>query len=330
MLIVHNFRAFPEKWQTATGRQGTSIYAGATAAAFLEHRRNPEAVFVVNGNVALVMELAARMFGGARRPLVAVDLVLREPEDIAGRLELPLKKALLSRVDRFIHYFRDLRGLTRVYGIGPEHSSYVPFKVNLADRHALVPEPEGEYVLCFGRSMRDFDTFLEAMERLPDVPGAITRPDPRVFAAHHARFTRPISAIPANVCILEDDRTEESEIRILRNAKLVVLPILARSLVASGISTCLNAMYLGKCVIGSEGPGMSDIFTSEVLTFPPEDSQRMAEAIRRAWDDSALRRATAAAGRQFALQAGAEPELYQRIIDEVTGWDEVALRFPAG
>jgi len=321
MLIVHNFRAFPEQWQTAAGRQGTSIHAGQRADAFLEHRRNPEAVFVVNGSVALVMELAARMFGGARRPLVAVDLVLREPEDLAARLELPVKKALLSRVDRFIHYFRDLRGLTRVYGIRPEHSSYVPFKVNLADRHALAPDPEGEYVLCFGRSMRDFDTFLTAMEMLPDIPGALTRPDPQAFAAHHARFTRPIAEIPANVRILDDDRTEESEICILRNARLVVLPILAKSLVASGISTCLNAMFFGKCVIGSEGPGMSDIFTSEILTFPPENAPRLAEMIRRAWDDSGLRRATAAAGRGFALQAGAEPELYQRIIDEV------ALRF---
>ena len=323
MLIVHNFRAFPEKWKAATGQQGTGFHAGQRAAAFLKHRRNPEAVFVVNGNVALTMELAARMFRGRRRPLIAVDLVLREPENFASGLLLPLKKALLNRVDRFIHYFRDLRGLTRVYGIGPERSSYVSFKVNLADRHALAPNPEGEYVLCFGRSMRDFDTFLAAMERLPDVPGAITRPDPRVFAAHHARFTRPVSAIPANVRILDDDRTEESEIGILRNARLVALPILAKSLVASGISTCLNAMFLEKCVIGSEGPGMSDIFTSEVLTFPPEDPQRMAETIRRAWEDPALRLATAAAGRRFALHAGAEPELYQRIVDELV------LRFPA-
>jgi glycosyltransferase involved in cell wall biosynthesis len=318
MLIVHNFRAFPENWQAATGQQGTSIYAGQQPAGFLKHRRNQEAVFVVNGNAPLAMALAARMFRGPRRPLIAVDLVLREPETFTGRLLLPLKKALLGRVDRFIHYFRDLRGLTRVYGIGPERSSYVSFKVNLADRHALTPEPEGEYVLCFGRSMRDFDTFLAAMEKLPDVPAAISRPDPQVFAAHHARFTRPISTIPPNVRILDDDRTEESEICILRNARLVVLPILAKSLVASGISTCLNAMYLGKCVIGSEGPGMSDIFTSEILTFPPEDQQRMAETIRRAWEDSDLRQSTAGAGRRFALQAGAEPELYQRIIDEVS------------
>src|SRR5258708_3429482 len=112
MLIVHNFPAFPERWEAAAGRQGTSIYAGDQAAAFLKHRRNPDAVFVVNGDVGLAMQLAAKMFAGARRPLVAVDLVLREPENLAARLRLPLKKLPLSRAGCFIHYLRDLRGLT--------------------------------------------------------------------------------------------------------------------------------------------------------------------------------------------------------------------------
>lgn len=51
---------------------------------------------------------------------------------------------------------------------------------------------------------------------------------------------------------------------------------------------------------------MSDIFTSGVLTFPPEDPQRLAETIRRDRDDSASRRIMAAAGLRFALQAAAE------------------------
>src|SRR4029079_17082466 len=126
------------------------------------------------------------------------------PETFAGRLRLPLKKALLSRVDRFIHYFRDLRGLTRVYGIRPERSSYVSFKVNLADRHALTPEPEGEYVLCFGRSMRGFDLSLATMDQLPDVRAASAERDRQMFAAHHARCPRPVSALPSNVRVLED------------------------------------------------------------------------------------------------------------------------------
>jgi glycosyltransferase involved in cell wall biosynthesis len=256
---------------------------------------------------------------GARRPLISVDPVLREPDDLSGRLRLPIKRALLGRVDHFIHYFRDLRGLERVYGISPARSSYVPFKVNLISRHTLEPQPDGEYVLCFGRSMRDFDTFLAAMEKLP-YPGAITRPDRNALAAHHGRFTRSLDRIPSNVRLLDDDGTERAEIGILRNAKMVALPMLKQSMVASGISTCLNAMYLEKCVIGSEGPGMSDIFESEALTFPPEDSEALAAAIRRVWENDGLRRATAAAGRRYALAAGAEPELYQRILDQVVNW----------
>jgi glycosyltransferase involved in cell wall biosynthesis len=318
MLLVTNFQSFPAKWTARTGATGASIFA-ETASAFCLHRRVSDAVFVVNCNPGLVMDLAARMLVGPRRPLIAVDLVLRAPDCLSERLRLPLKRALFRRVDHFIHYFRDLRGLERVFGISPARSSFVPFKVNLISRHALQPRFDGEYVLCFGRSMRDFDTFLSAMEQLP-YPGAITRPDPVALRSHHGRFTRPLDRIPPNVALLDDDGTEQSEVRILRNAKLLALPILQESMVASGISTSLNAMFLGKCVIGSEGPGMSDVFGPELLTFPPEDPNALAAVIRRAWEDDTLRNRTAEAGHRYALAVGAEPELYQRIIDQIALW----------
>jgi glycosyltransferase involved in cell wall biosynthesis len=91
-------------------------------------------------------------------------------------------------------------------------------------------------------------------------------------------------------------------------------------MVASGISTALNVMILGKCVIGSEGPGMSDIFSDEVLMVHPEDAGALADVIRRAWEDDGLRSRTAANGFRYARQAGGEPELYQRIIDQVAAW----------
>ena len=138
--------------------------------------------------------------------------------------------------------------------------------------------------------------------------------------AHHARFTRPPGGLPPNVRILDDDGSEPSQIRILGNAKIVVLPILKASLVASGISTCLNAMQLGKCVIGSEGPGMSDIFQDEIIAVPPEDPVALAAAIKRAWEDEVLRSRTGHAGHLYALKAGGETELYQRIINCTVLW----------
>lgn len=261
------------------------------------------------------------MFTPAGVSLIAVDLVIRAPTRSRDRIQLPLKRLLLNRVDHFIHYFRDLSGYERVFGIRAGRSSFTPFKVNLVDRYEVTSDGDGgDYVLCLGRSMRDFDTFFDAMERLP-YPAAITRPDPALLARHGARFTRSLGKLPGNVRLLEDDGSDESMMRAVKGAKMVVLPILKTSMVASGISTALNAMILGKCVIGSEGPGMSDVFDGgEVLVAPPEDAGALAEVIRRAWENDALRLRTAAKGFQYARKAGGEPELYQRIIDQVAVW----------
>jgi glycosyltransferase involved in cell wall biosynthesis len=225
----------------------------------------------------------------------------------------------MRRVDHHIHFFRDVSGLAEVWGIGPEKSSFVPFKPNLPNQPDMTPAVEGEYILCFGRSLRDFDTFLDAVERLP-YPAAIPAPNLEHLKAHGARFTRPLDRLPGNVRLLPDDNTMEAQVQMLRSARIVVLPILKSSIVASGISTCLNAMLFGRCVVGSQGPGMSDIFQDEVLTCPPEDPEALAAVIGRAWEDGDLRSRTAQSGYRYAQRLGGEPELYQRIIDVVGRW----------
>lgn len=318
MLIVTNFTSFPSRWEAANGESGTSCYA-ATAAEFLTHAHKPAALFVVNCDPRLTLQLAGSLlFKRHKPPLIAVDVVLRRPT-AKERLTLPLKRWLFSRVDHYIHYFRDLRAMQQVFGIGPEQSSYVPFKVNLKGVEQ-VNEIPGTYVLCFGRSMRDYDTFFSAMETLP-YPGAIARPDLQQLAKHCSRFTRPLSGLPHNIQILDDDGSTAAQIRILHGAKLVVLPIVNGSMVASGISTCLNAMRMGKCVIGSEGPGMGDVFSAEeALIVPPEDPPALARMISKAWEDDALRVRTATSGYHFAVHAGGEQQLYGRIIEQLLAW----------
>jgi glycosyltransferase involved in cell wall biosynthesis len=322
MVIISNFHAFPPEWQAIGGERGTSRQA-TTAAEFLRQARNcPEAVMVVNCNPRLTFELGlAKLLGRlGKTPIVSVDLVLRAPRTPVQKALLAVKKILLGQVDLFIHYFRDYLRFAEVFGLSLDCHEFVPFKVNLGSRQADWPEqPEGDYVLCFGRSLRDYDTFFEAMEKLP-YPAAIARPDMAGLEAHHARFTRSLDRLPANVRILEDEGSELGQIRILGNAKIVVLPILKASLVASGISTCLNAMQLGKCVVGSEGPGMSDIFTDEIISVPPEDPDALAAAITQVWEDPELRLKTARAGHLYAQKAGGEADLYQRIVDRIVLW----------
>jgi glycosyltransferase involved in cell wall biosynthesis len=278
-------------------------------------------VWLVNCDVRLTQKVAvATLFRSKRPPLISFDLVLRIPHRPKDRLLHPVRRWLLTRADHHIHLFRDVTGYNRYYGIGPDRSSFIDFKVNLAERHTLEGNADGSYVLCFGRSMRDFDTFFAAAETIP-YPAAIARPNLTELRAHGARFSRSLAELPKNVSMLDDDGTEAAQVSILRGAKVVVLPVLKSSIVASGISTCLNAMALGKCVVGSDGPGMSDVFTNgEVLVAPPEDPAALAATIRRAWENDAVRYRTAAAGYEYAHRAGGEAELFQRLIDRVVEW----------
>ncbi|MBV9406069.1 MAG: glycosyltransferase [Acidobacteriaceae bacterium] len=275
----------------------------------------------MNCNPKLTLDLAARLLlTRSTIPFVALDLVLRRPRSLQNHIFLPLKRLLLKRVNLFVHYFKDRRAYKTLFGIGEDRSAFTSFKANLVEKSAPRYGPEGRYVLCFGRTLRDFDTFFAAMEQLP-YPGAIASPNFRELKAHGARFSRTPDRIPANVEMLADDGTAETMRKLFEQAKLVVVPVLKDSIAASGCSTSLNAMSLGKCVIGTKGPGFSDVFQNgEVLLAPPEDAKALAEVIRRAWEDDALRTETALAGFRYAVTAGGEQDLYQRVIEQIVSW----------
>lgn len=320
LRIVTNFERFEPEWQLPTGENGTAAWARSFAdfRAQLAHAD----VLLVNCDVGLVLRLCAYFlaFPWRRKSLVAVDLVLRKPRSGTARAAALVKKLLFQRVDHFIHYFRDLSGYSRWYGITPERSSFVPFKPNLRYRYEPRTDVmEGDYVLCLGRSQRDYDTFLQAMASLP-YPGAMPRPDFDVLRPHESRFSWPLERIPKNVRMLDDDGSQQAMIRALEGARIVALPILSSTLAASGISVYLNAMLLNKPVVISAGPGVSDVLQQEAVMVSPEDPAALAEAIARLWEDDELRARTAEAGHRYALSLGGEPELRRRILEAVVGW----------
>lgn len=284
---------------------------------FLKHSRNADLV-IINCHVGLTLKLAALylFFPWLRRPILTNDIVLRAPRNRKQSLILPLKRFLLSRIEHFTLHFKNLEGYHKYYGIDAARVSYLPFKANIRYRYDYKVSPDGEYILCFGRSERDYDTFFEAMEKVPDLPAVIPPPDWEAFHAHHCRFTRSIDQLPTNVRVIDDDGSAESLIRIIEGAKLVVLPIVAASIAPSAIGTYLNAMLMGKCVIVSHGIATTNILVNgEALLVPNEDPEALAATIRRAWDDKELRERTAEIGRKYAEDCGGEPELRLRVLD---------------
>jgi len=250
------------------------------------------------------------------KPIVAVDLVLRRPVHLRQRILALIKRLLLSRVHHFIHYFRDISGYTQHFGISPARSSYVPFKVNIQDVRLSPAEVGEDYIFTMGRSLRDYDSFIRAIADLP-YPAAIPEHSFNDFEGKDRTFCWTKENVPPHLTILPDTGSAEDLVRNLARARLVVIPIQASSMCASGLSTYLDAMYLGKCVIVSNGPGASDVLTDQALLVPPHDVAALTDTIRRAWEDDPLRERTAESGRNYALSLGGEPELLQRIFRNV-------------
>lgn len=312
--IATNLERFPTEWEL-NGKRGTSQYC-VSFEDFWKARAKAD-LLLVNCDPGLSWRLGLlfRLMPWTAKPLLANDLVLLTPKTgWKGRLSAAFKRFSLGGVTHFTHHFRDLSGYERYYGINPARSSYLPFKSNLLGRHKIEANPEGSYVLCFGRSERDYDTFFAAMEKLPEIPAAIPEPDWANLSMHGSVFTRSQEQLPANVEVMPDEGGEAAQIRFLSGAKLVVLPLIPDRIKASGVSVCLNAMLLGKCVVTSEGPGTSDVLNGEAALTPPGNVEALVEAIAGLWAKDDERRAIAARGRAYALACGTEADSHRRIL----------------
>jgi glycosyltransferase involved in cell wall biosynthesis len=312
LRFASNLERFPRQWEVR-GIRGTSLYCPDWNS-FRQALASTD-LLIVNCDPALTFRLGLyfHLFPWLRKPALAVDLVLPVPKGAGGFLKALGKRFCLQGIPHFVHHFRDLRGYERYYGIDPARSSYLSFKVNLPIPES--PDSEGSYVLCIGRSERDYDSFFACMEQLPSIPAAIPAPDPAQLAVHGSLFSRSPDHLPANVRILPDDGDSESQIRMLQGARIVALPLLRDRIKASGISVYLNAMAMEKCVITNTGPGTSDVLQGEAVLIEPGDPSSLAAAIARIWNDDAERRAVARKGRAYAVNCGQEADCYRRILE---------------
>jgi glycosyltransferase involved in cell wall biosynthesis len=249
----------------------------------------------------------------SRCRLVSVDIMFVKPITFKQRLASWLMRILLKRVDHFIHYFKDLEGYERYFGVGPDRSTFVPFQVNCWEQVPPADElsADGDCVFTGGRSLRDIDTFLAAMRRVP-CAGVLLYHD----LANMAENGTPLDfdKLPANVRAVEDDGSAGSWLAQMRRARIVVLTTLPSSIRAIGVTSYLMAMALKKCVIITDGPATRGILHDEAILVPPGDPVALAAAIERVWNDAELREQTAARGRAYAEKLGGTERLFGDIL----------------
>jgi glycosyltransferase involved in cell wall biosynthesis len=269
-------------------------------------------VIIDNAAPRLFLAAALRSFGTFR--LVSVDLIIRKPRGLSGGLIAKLKTILLWPVDKFILYFRNIDGLRRHYGIGPDRAAYVPFKINGWNTPSWPSSiPAGDYVLCAGRTLRDLDTFVGAVAKA-GVPAMLLQQQVEIMKQHGTVAWE--RALPANVRVQIHDGELDTFLAAIAGARIVVIPRFAHDICATGISTYLAAMAMGKAVIISRGPGAEDLLHDEAFFVEPENVPDLTAAISRVWKNEEERKVVGEKAKRYAVKLGDTNRLNDDIIRE--------------
>ncbi len=161
-----------------------------------------------------------------------------------------------------------------------------------------------KYLLYFGRFQlhKGFHTLAQALPRFlnqyPDAYAALVGKDMETsLASSMAAFARAQCGSSASRLILLENLPHSQLYPVIAGAHLVALP----SLIDNSPNTCLEAMGLGKVVIGTNGTSFDELITDGVNGFlvHPDSPEALAEKMISAWIDPRLEEMSAAASQQM-------------------------------
>lgn len=160
-----------------------------------------------------------------------------------------------------------------------------------------------KYVLYFGRFQlrKGFHTLAQALpqflKQCPDAHVALVGRDMETsLASSMAAFARAQCNGFGERLMIVENLPHSSLYPIINEARLVVLP----SLMDNSPNACLEAMGLGKVVIGTTGTSLDELISDGVNGFlvPPDNPQALADKMIAAWTDRRLPELSEAAKEQ--------------------------------
>jgi glycosyltransferase involved in cell wall biosynthesis len=254
-----------------------------------------------------ILRILFTLFGRGECRITTLDLFIGNPE----RRDLGFIRWCVRGVDRLLVYFRDTEAFERLLDAPASKFRYVPFKINGIELIRSMLPAEGGYIFCGGRSRRDFRTLFEAVRDLP-YPVKVVTSEEASMQPHGS--TMQGLTVPANVEIILRDSEQSFFLECMSQSTLVVLPLVKDTLTQAGIGVYIQAMALEKCVIISKGLGVRDVLTDQAEMVEAGNVEALRSAITALWNDSALRRAFAKRGYEYARGLGGEDELYGHIL----------------
>lgn len=237
-------------------------------------------------------------FSGPRH--VIVQFITRERGvSLMARLHTAIGKLCLGTVHRLVCSSRaEIEYYREVFGWRAEKFAFVPFHTDDRLLTQGAAAGTGDYIIAAGRSYRDYATLAQA------VAGTGIR-----TIVVCGRSGTGVSELPPEFEV-RSDIPFEALMDLMRNARLVVLPLQERR-ISIGQSVLLQAMALGQAVVTTRIAGTID-YVDDGRTgvfVPPRDAVALRAAVRRVYDDPALRLELGRNARD-AIEQGHRPRQY--------------------
>lgn len=189
---------------------------------------------------------------------------------------------------------------TRTWGIEEDRVFVTPYCYTLSEADLAAPTTTGGGVFAGGNSLRDYGPLVKAAAQV-EAPVTIA--------------TKLLDGCPLPENVTAEPVAEDRYFELLREARIVVVPLADRDDRTAGQQTYLNAMALGKAVVVTDSPGVREYVEDgrTGLIVPPGDPDAMANALRRLLDPAnagAAEQISAAAAKTAREQFS--PEGYAR------------------
>jgi glycosyltransferase involved in cell wall biosynthesis len=296
----------PSPWNPFAGKhglmQGVDILRTLYVLLFC---RKYDAVMAINESPCALLALLRRLFR-FRPAILAVDVAF-----VAGWQTRDLfLKTLLPRLDGLITLDESHKAYIDRQWQCPAWIETAPLQID-TDFFRPANWAGSGPVLTVGDDFgRDYATLLKAIEGLNNNLSLV---------AKTARLPASVKHDPRLTII--PHRIGWQELRSLYEAaRFVVIPLSA-SIHASGVSTLLEAMAMGKAVVVAASPGISGyvIPGETALVVPPGDAVALRAAIEQLRSDDALCRRLGAAARLFVMQRSSYGAVASRLAQVFRG-----------
>ncbi len=198
--------------------------------------------------------LGAILVGTLPRPrpvVVFMGAMWQKDSGLAGAAQ----RAMIRLADRVVSRYAvqstgEMPLFSAAWGISGSKLRFTPYFYTFTAQDLASPAPAAEdFIFSGGNAHRDYDTYLQAIESLPEHRFVIAS---RNLEGKH---------LPRNVCAKPVSRAEF--IRLMRASAAVVVPLRRGLIRATGQQTYLNSMMLGKPTVVTRTLGVDDHIPSQ-------------------------------------------------------------------